>query len=45
VQPLTGQALMVKWRALEVYASEMRPWPHIRSAEAVMAAVRPHACR
>jgi LmbE family N-acetylglucosaminyl deacetylase len=39
-QPLTRQALGVKARALEVYASEMRPWPHTRSAEAVMAAAR-----
>ena len=39
-QPLTGQALGVKARALELYASEMRPWPHTRSAEAILAAAR-----
>jgi LmbE family N-acetylglucosaminyl deacetylase len=39
-RPLTRHALSVKEQALELYASEMRPWPHSRSVEAVMAAVR-----
>jgi LmbE family N-acetylglucosaminyl deacetylase len=39
-QPLTRRALGVKSQALKLYASEMRPWPHTRSAEAVMAAAR-----
>lgn len=37
-QPLTAQALAVKQQALEVYASEMRPWPHTRSTRAVLTA-------
>ncbi|MEJ8654718.1 PIG-L family deacetylase [Streptomyces sp. MS1.AVA.3] len=37
-QPLTPQALAVKEQALELYASEMRPWPHTRSAQALRAA-------
>ncbi|MDP9607919.1 PIG-L deacetylase family protein [Streptomyces hygroscopicus] len=37
-QPLTAQDLAVKEQALEIYASEMRPWPHTRSARAVLAA-------
>ncbi|MGW0883284.1 PIG-L deacetylase family protein [Streptomyces sp. NPDC002671] len=39
-QPLTPAALALKEQALAVYASEMRPWPHTRSAEAVLAAAR-----
>lgn len=39
-QALSEQALAVKEQALALYESEMRPWPHTRSAEAVMAAVR-----
>lgn len=39
-QPLTPDALAVKEEALAVYASEMRPWPHTRSPEAVLAATR-----
>ncbi|MFE4512689.1 PIG-L deacetylase family protein [Kitasatospora sp. NPDC056783] len=39
-QPLTPAALAVKERALAVYASEMRSWPHTRSTEAVLAAAR-----
>ncbi|WP_433364808.1 PIG-L deacetylase family protein [Streptosporangium sp. CA-115845] len=39
-QPLTPQALAVKEQALKLYASEMRPWPHTRSAEALLAAAR-----
>lgn len=30
-----AETLALKRRALEVYASEMRPWPHARSLEAV----------
>ncbi|WEH31976.1 PIG-L family deacetylase [Streptomyces sp. AM 4-1-1] len=37
-QPLTARALAVKKQALELYASEMRPWPHTRSVRAVLAA-------
>lgn len=37
-QPLGHGALELKRAALEVYASEMRPWPHTRSVRAVMAA-------
>jgi LmbE family N-acetylglucosaminyl deacetylase len=37
-QPLTEEDLAVKEQALEVYASEMRPWPHTRSVRAVIAA-------
>ncbi|GHG13386.1 PIG-L deacetylase family protein [Streptomyces filamentosus] len=39
-QPITPHALAVKEKALEVYATEMRPWPHTRSPEAVLAAAR-----
>ncbi|MFG3429546.1 PIG-L deacetylase family protein [Streptomyces californicus] len=39
-QPLSEDALAVKEQALEVYASEMRPWPHTRSIRAVMDAAR-----
>ena len=39
-RPLSARALGVKEQALAVYESEMRPWPHTRSAEAVMAAAR-----
>lgn len=37
-QPLSPAALDLKRAALEVYGSEMRPWPHTRSLRAVMAA-------
>lgn len=37
-QSLTEEDLAVKEQALEVYASEMRPWPHTRSVRAVLAA-------
>lgn len=39
-RPLTGQSLSIKEQALKTYESEMRPWPHTRSAEAVIAAAR-----
>ena len=37
---LSARALAVKEQALALYESEMRPWPHTRSSEAVMAAAR-----
>ncbi|WP_274036507.1 PIG-L deacetylase family protein [Streptomyces sp. MMBL 11-1] len=39
-QPLSERAIAVKEQALQVYASEMRPWPHTRSIRAVMEAAR-----
>jgi LmbE family N-acetylglucosaminyl deacetylase len=36
-QPLTPDAIERKLMALDVYASEMRPWPHSRSIRAVHA--------
>jgi LmbE family N-acetylglucosaminyl deacetylase len=39
-QPLTEEDLAVKEQALQVYASEMRPWPHTRSVQAVLTAAR-----
>ncbi|MEV0492007.1 PIG-L deacetylase family protein [Streptomyces atratus] len=39
-QSLTPQALIVKEEALKVYSSELRPWPHTRSAKALWAAAQ-----
>jgi len=36
-QPLTAAAVQTKIDALQIYASEMRPWPHTRSLEAIRA--------
>lgn len=38
--PLTEEDLALKEQALQVYSSEMRPWPHTRSVQAVAAAAR-----
>ncbi|WP_405555249.1 PIG-L family deacetylase [Streptomyces canus] len=37
-QPLSPQALALKAQALKLYTSELRPWPHTRSAKALRAA-------
>jgi LmbE family N-acetylglucosaminyl deacetylase len=39
-QPLTDDALALKRQALNIYASELRPWPHTRSLEALEHQVR-----
>ncbi|MGW1196573.1 PIG-L deacetylase family protein [Streptomyces sp. NPDC002536] len=39
-QPLTPRALTMKEQALKLYASELRPWPHTRSTQALLAAAR-----
>lgn len=36
-QPLNPEAVKTKMEALRIYSSEMRAWPHTRSAEAVSA--------
>lgn len=36
-QPLEAAQLGTKVRALEIYSSEMRPWPHSRSTQAITA--------
>lgn len=36
-QPLTTAAVETKMEALQIYSTEMRAWPHTRSAEAIRA--------